>query len=256
MDQLFHKAKQNRIYQDVVEQIQAAILDGAIQAGSKLPPERDLCDLFQTSRGTLREALRILEQKSLIEVRLGVSGGAYVRDPSSELMAENLAMLIRSNEVDLEHLEEFREGIEGDVAGLAAHRATGEDLETLAQLLAEAARLRGEGLARWNDFVRIDEKIHLAIARIAGNPLYDYVLHSVHDNIQRYYDKFLAPGEQEMEENFQDLRLIIEAIAAHQPEQASGLARAHIRRFSAYMKGKRRSTAAQSGKINRPNDIQ
>ena len=140
--------------------------------------------------------------------------------------------------------------------GLAARRATGEDLEALAQLLAEAARLRGEGLARWNDFVRIDEKIHLAIARIAGNPLYDYVLHSVHDNIQRYYDKFLAPGEQEMEENFQDLRLIIEAIAAHQPEQASGLARAHIRRFSAYMKGKRRSTAAQSGKINRPNGIQ
>ena len=98
--------------------------------------------------------------------------------------------------------------------------------------------------------------LDIAIARIASNPLYDYVLHSVHDNIQRYYDKFLAPGEQEMEENFQDLRLIIEAIAAHQPEQASGLARAHIRRFSAYMKGKRRSTAAQSRKINRPNDIQ
>ena len=80
MEQLFRKAKQSRIYQDVVEQIQTAILDGEIEAGAKLPSERDLCDLFQTSRGTLREALRILEQKSLIEIRLGVSeiGRAHV----------------------------------------------------------------------------------------------------------------------------------------------------------------------------------
>jgi DNA-binding FadR family transcriptional regulator len=240
MEQLFHKAKQNRIFQDVVDQIQTAILDGEIEAGAKLPPERDLCELFQTSRGTLREALRILEQKSLIEIRLGVNGGAYVRDPNSELMAENLAMLIRSNEVSLEHLEEFREGIEGAVAGLAARRATIEDVRELQELVEEAAALRRDGLTRWNDFVRIDETIHMTIARIAGNPLYDFVLHSVHDNIHRYYDKFLAVGEQEMEENYQDLRLLVEAIAAHQPEQSTDLAREHVRRFSAYMINKRR----------------
>lgn len=240
MEHTFRKAKQNRIYQDVVDQIQTSILDGKITPGSKLPPERDLCELFQTSRGTLREALRILEQKNLIEIRLGVNGGAYVRNPNSELMAENLAMLIRSNEVGLDHLEEFREGIEGDVASLAAQRATAADIEQLQNLLAGAKQLCEQGLGRWPDFVRLDEQIHMAIAKVAGNPLYDFVLRSVHDNIQRYYDTFLNVSDHEMAENYEDLRLLIAAIQDHQAEKAWALAREHVRRFSAYMRGKRR----------------
>ncbi len=240
MEHTFRKAKQNRIYQDVVDQIQTSILDGKITPGSKLPPERDLCELFQTSRGTLREALRILEQKNLIEIRLGVNGGAYVRNPNSELMAENLAMLIRSNEVGLDHLEEFREGIEGDVASLAAQRATAADIERLQNLLAGAKQLCEQGLGRWPDFVRLDEQIHMAIAKVAGNPLYDFVLRSVHDNIQRYYDTFLNVSDHEMAENYDDLRLLIAAIQDHQAEKAWALAREHVRRFSAYMRGKRR----------------
>lgn len=240
MEHTFRKAKQNRIYQDVVDQIQTSILDGKITPGSKLPPERDLCELFQTSRGTLREALRILEQKNLIEIRLGVNGGAYVRNPNSELMAENLAMLIRSNEVGLDHLEEFREGIEGDVASLAAQRATAADIERLQNLLAGAKQLCEQGLGRWSDFVRMDEQIHMAIAKVAGNPLYDFVLRSVHDNIQRYYDTFLNVSTNEMAENYEDLRLLIAAIQDHQAEKAWALAREHVRRFSAYMRGKRR----------------
>lgn len=240
MELTFRKAKQNRIYQDVVDQIQTSILDGKITPGSKLPPERDLCELFQTSRGTLREALRILEQKNLIEIRLGVNGGAYIRNPNSELMAENLAMLIRSNEVSLDHLEEFREGIEGDVASLAAQRATAADMEGMQALLTEAKGLCDQGLTRWPDFVRLDERIHMAIARVAGNPLYDFVLRSVHDNIQRYYDTFLSVSEQEMAENYEDLRLLIAAIQEHQAEKAWAMAREHVRRFSAYMRDKRR----------------
>ena len=240
MEQYFRKAKQNRIYQDVVDQIQATILDGKITAGSRLPPERDLCDLFQTSRGTLREALRILEQKNLIEIRLGVNGGAYVRNPNGELMAENLAMLIRSNEVSLDHLEEFREGIEGDVSSLAAQRATAADMAGLQALLGQAKQLCDQGLARWPEFVRLDEQIHMAIARVAGNPLYDFVLRSVHDNIQRYYDTFLSVNEHEMAENYQDLLALVTAIEERQPEKAWALAREHVRRFSAYMRDRRR----------------
>ncbi|NOQ45359.1 MAG: GntR family transcriptional regulator [Desulfobulbaceae bacterium] len=60
---MFKKAKQNRIYQDVVKQIQNAILQDEIKAGEKLPPERELCNIFKTSRGTLREALRTLDKR-------------------------------------------------------------------------------------------------------------------------------------------------------------------------------------------------
>lgn len=240
MGNLFQRAKQSRIYQDVVEQIQTAILDGRISAGEKLPPERELCDMFQTSRGSLREALRILEQKSLIEIRLGTNGGAYVKDANAELMAENLAMLIRSHTVSLEHLAEFREGVEGFVTGLAALRSTAADNKKLVQLIDEAAACREGGLSRWGSFVQVDERVHTEVARIAGNPLYTFVLHSIHDNIHRYYDKYLVVGEIEMEENFQDLRLIVEAITEHDAAKAQKLAVEHVRRFSRYMAMKKR----------------
>ena len=176
MDKLFHKAKQNRIFQDIVDQIQTAILDGDLAAGDKLAPERELVEMFQTSRGTLREALRILEQKGLIEIRLGITGGAYVKDANAELMAENLAMLIRSHDISLEHLAEFREGVEGTVAGLAAKRSTTADKQKLLNLIREAEKICVKGTAFWSDFVQVDEKIHTEIARIAGNPLYSFVL--------------------------------------------------------------------------------
>lgn len=242
MGNLFHKAKQNRIYQDVVEQIQTAILDGQIGPGEKLASERELCDTFQTSRGTLREALRILEQKSLIEIRLGTSGGAYVKDVNAELMAENLAMLIRSHTVSLEHLAEFREGVEGAVTGLAARRSTATDNKKLATLIDEAAGCRERGVSGWGSFVQIDEKIHTEIARIAGNPLYIFVLHSIHDNIHRYYDKYLIVGEIEMDENFQDLQAIVQAIGEQDSGLAQKLAVQHVRRFTKYMAKKMRQS--------------
>jgi DNA-binding FadR family transcriptional regulator len=236
----FKKAKQNRIFQDVVDQIQVEILDGRIAPGERLPAERELCEMFQTSRGTLREALRILEQKSLIDIRLGVNGGAYVKDANGELMAENLAMLIRSQTISLAHLAEFREGVEGSVAGLAAQRALSADIKILYSFLAKADHFRNSGTDGWNNFVRIDEKIHTEIARIAGNPLYVFILNSVHDNIQRYYDKFLSVGKEEMEENYRDLRLIIEAIKNAEVELASSRAIRHVRKFSRYMEQKKR----------------
>ena len=79
MNQLFRAAKQNRIFQDVVEQIQEAIIEGHLKVGDRLPPERELKEMLQTSRSTLREALRVLEQKGLIEIKLGMGGGAVVK---------------------------------------------------------------------------------------------------------------------------------------------------------------------------------
>lgn len=62
---MFQAAKQTKIFQDVVEQIQEAILDGRLKAVDMLPAERELKQMFNISRGTLREALRVLEQKGL-----------------------------------------------------------------------------------------------------------------------------------------------------------------------------------------------
>jgi GntR family transcriptional regulator, transcriptional repressor for pyruvate dehydrogenase complex len=240
MAQLFRKAKQNRIFQDVVEQIQDAILDGKIEPGEKLPSERELGEMLGTSRGTLREALRILEQKGLIEIRLGVNGGAIIKETNWEQMSETLALLIRSQSVSLEHLSEFRQGVEGIVASLAAERASAEDIAELNDLMGEVESFYNKGISHWNSFVRADEKIHIALARISGNPLYRFVIGTIHDNIHRYYDKFLSGGETELEDNYQDLVELVNAISNRQVNEAGLLAREHVRRFNRHMDKKRK----------------
>ncbi len=240
MGTLFRRARQNRVYEDVVEQIQAAILDGKIPVGTRLPAERELCEQLHTSRGTVREALRILEQKGLIEIRLGASGGAYVQGAGSTLMAENLSMLLRSNDISLEHLEEFRAAIESSAAYLAARRITPEGITELQGLLVQASRLQEQGLAQWDAFVRADEAIHQAIARASTNPLYDYVLGSIHANIHHFYNMFLKAGSEVMEENCQDLKAICAAVINQKAEEAADLMRGHVRRFASYMQEQRR----------------
>jgi len=235
MESIFRKAKQNRIFQDVVEQIQDAILGGKLRSGEKLPSERELGEMLGTSRGTLREALRILEQKGLVEIKLGVNGGAVVKEATSEQLSETLALLIRSQSVSLAHLAEFREGVEGIVASLAAERATDVDIKELKKLLREAQKYKEKGLSQWGQFVKVDEQLHMALARISRNPIYRFIIETIHDNIHRYYDKFLSVGENELEENYQDLRQLVEAVCDKQVTEAGNLAKEHVRKFKRYM---------------------
>jgi DNA-binding FadR family transcriptional regulator len=232
---MFHAAKQNRIFQDVVDQIEEAILSGQLQTGDTLPPERDLKDMFQTSRGTLREALRVLEQKGLIEIKLGVGGGSVVKAAPLEQVCNGLDLLIRFQKISLRHLSEFREDVESAVAAIAARRAEAQDVQALEALVSDAREYRDRGVDYWREFVEVDKKIHQALARITGNPMYIVVHQAVHDNIQRYYEQFLPWTPKMLRENYQDLRAIVQSVKAGQDDQARNLAHRHVQRFSEYM---------------------
>jgi DNA-binding FadR family transcriptional regulator len=238
IDTMFKAAKQNRIFQDVVEQIQETIISGRLKPGEMLPSERDLKEMLQVSRGTLREALRVLEQKGLIEIKLGVGGGAVVQDVSYDQINESLALLIRYQKVSLQHLSEFRVGIEGRVAALAAARAMPADLIRLKSLLEQARQFAEKGSNSQKEFVGMDKKIHLALAEISGNPVYISLHHTVHDNIDQYYETFLVMKQREMEENFSDLGSIINAVEKKDVDEARQLAEAHVLRFNHYMENR------------------
>jgi len=236
MEPLFRAAKQNRIFQDVVDQIQEAIIDGNLKAGDKLPAERELREMLQTSRSTIREALRVLEQKGLIEIKLGMGGGAMVKSISADQMTESLDLLIQSRKVSLNHLAEFRKGVEGDVAAMAAVRATPEDIERLKGLLARAEACANAGENRISEFLDADKNIHLSFVQITGNPIYISVLKMVYDNIRRYFDTFLPMKEREMMENYKDLESIVMAVEKGAVDEARELAQSHVDRFNTYMK--------------------
>jgi DNA-binding FadR family transcriptional regulator len=232
----FRAAKQNRIFHDVVDQVQEAIIEGRLKAGDMLPPERELKEMLKTSRGTLREALRVLEEKGLIEIKLGVGGGPIVKSLGTEQISESLALLIRYQKVSLNHLAEFREGVEGNVAALAAERAKKIDIKKLKELLVEAKNQLEKGVSHWDDFVRIDEQMHTVLAKTAENPIYKSLVKVIHDNIHRYYERFLPREEHVLRENYQDLCDIVRAVEQKRATEARSLAQHHVRRFLYYLK--------------------
>ncbi len=240
MPQLFRAAKQNRIFQDVVEQIQEAIIDGHLKVGDRLPAERELKAMLQTSRSTLREALRVLEQKGLIEIKLGMGGGAVVREVTPDLVSESLDLLIRSNQVSLEHIAEFRERVEGDVVNLATLRLTDADIQALEKLLCEARQCLNRGVDGVPDFLSTDQRIHQYFAKITGNPIYISLFKTMHSNIRRYFDELLFKEESEMKENLQDLENVVAAMKKGDADTASKIARIHVRRFNQYMEMRER----------------
>ena len=233
---MFKEAKQNRVFQDVVEQIQGAILNGKLMPGTKLPPERELKDMFNTSRGTLREALRVLEQKGLIEIKLGVSGGATVKHIGTDPIVESLALLIRSGGVSLEHLAEFRIKIEGSLMELAASRATKKDIKELETLFNQAKACYEKN--DWENFLKTDERMHTYIGTMTRNPVFQFVQKSIHDNIHRYYAEYLPMNKERTLENLTDFEKIIDAMKVNDAKTASAIIMDHVKRFSDKMQAK------------------
>ena len=114
----------------------------------------------------------MLEQKGLIEMRLGISGGAIVKESNSDQFSESLALLIKHQKVPVSQLGEFREFMDGQVAALAAERATPEDIARLKELLAEAKRHLDKGVDYLDDFDRADNELHIAFAHVSRNMIF------------------------------------------------------------------------------------
>jgi DNA-binding FadR family transcriptional regulator len=251
-DTLFKKTSQQRIFEDLVAQIEGAILDGRLKAGDRLPAQRDLVNMFQTSRGPLREALRVLEQKGLLDIKRGVRGGAVVKLPSMTPVAESLGLLVRHREITLAELSEFREGVEGNVAAIAAQRATPEDLRELKRLLGQAKKHVRTGVSAWEPFCQVDNRIHVAIAKAAGNRVYEFVLRMVHDNIHQFYEAHPLKDLQIMQENYQDLCDIVTALEKQQATAVRSLMQSHVRRFTRYMNSRKPTGNAPDQKGGNP----
>ena len=115
----------------------------------------------------------------------------------------------------------------------------------LIHLLGKALECVEMGRSERNLFIGIDKQIHMTLAEITGNPIYISILHSIHENIHRYYDRFLSMEETELQENYQDLCRLVEAVEIGRVDQARELARDHVKRFNQYMK--KREDAFTSG---------
>ncbi len=118
-----------RLYESVIEQIMNLIKNNKLKPGDKLPPERELAEKLSISRGSLREAFRVLESRGLIKSKPG--GGRYIREirKNGHNSTENIISSLEKSSI-LELLE-AREMFEVKIAKIAAQKATPEDIELI-----------------------------------------------------------------------------------------------------------------------------
>lgn len=134
----FKPLRKIRLYEEVAEQIKKTMFNGQLKPGDHLPPERELCEIFNVGRPTIREALRTLSIMGLIEVNTG-KRGSTVKDCDitqyMEAMREQLSCLIKGDEKTIRDLWEVRKYIELGIAHSLATNATKGDFEKLDQFI-------------------------------------------------------------------------------------------------------------------------
>lgn len=157
---------------DIAAQLEAEVLGGALVPGTKLPSERELAQRLGVSRPLVREALRTLVERGLVEVSPG--RGAFVRAASTADAARPLGSHYRRQNVTVNHLIEVRMMFEPHAARLAATRATPAEIEEL-----RVAVEQNDAAEIVLDRARWDITIHRLVARMAHNPVIETTFESI-----------------------------------------------------------------------------
>lgn len=155
----------DNLSEQVADRIQQMIVAEALRSGDKLPAERELAERLGVCRPVIREAIRILEVRGLLCVKPGC--GTYVQQVTLQSTAAHLGLYVKLQHCPstMEELFEVRRMLEVEAAGLAAVRATGEDLQRLVTLIEAMSAECGQPEA----YARHDLDFHLAVAAGAHN---------------------------------------------------------------------------------------
>jgi GntR family transcriptional repressor for pyruvate dehydrogenase complex len=197
--------KSTRIYEEIVRQVRGLIAEGKLRSGDRLPPERDLAEKFMVSRTSVREALRALQSRGLIEIRAGE--GAFVKAISVEALIEPLALVILPHREAVGELFEARRLLEPAIAALAARRATPEEIAEMERILDEQAREVAQGRTG----LAQDAAFHAALANSAHNRAISRIVNALMDLLTQSREESLhTPGRPTR--SHQDHRRIVEAI--------------------------------------------
>ncbi len=157
-----------RASEAIYDQIKDLIISGQLAPGDRLPSERNMVEMLQRSRPTIREALRMLERSGFIRTMPGTNG-AIVQHPSTDGMEQSLEVMLHTSNVSLSCLAEYRKYNDTAVARWAAQRRTAEDIQALRQLLDETSHQIEQGLH--SGFAKTDFKFHSQLAVAAQNQM-------------------------------------------------------------------------------------
>jgi GntR family transcriptional repressor for pyruvate dehydrogenase complex len=210
--------------EQVASQIEEMILNESRVPDDKLPSERELSARMGVSRNVVREATRVLLSRGLVEIRPG--NGTYIRALSSSDASKPIGRLLRLRSGNtFGRLHEVRGTLEVEIAGLAAERATPEDIQRLEQAL-EGQQLNSDDPEK---FTRFDLEFHSALAAATHNELYSLLLEPITDLLLEFrlaayeFDKHHA-----VEGGLNHHQLLLDTVRAGDAEEARQVMRDHL----------------------------
>jgi GntR family transcriptional repressor for pyruvate dehydrogenase complex len=223
---LYDPIQPARLYERIVEQIERRILNGDLKLGDKLPPERELAEQLTVSRTAVREAVKALREKGLVEVQPG--RGTFIKNGTTQAVRLSLGLMMRFGGADgSASLVEVREIIEPEIAALAAARATEDDIAAM----REAVSAMDEALDDPVTFIEADLDFHLALAVATKNVLIPMLIDSIVDILREQRTRiFYVQGGPERGQYHH--KRILEAIIAHDSYAAQAAMRAHLQQVS------------------------
>lgn len=213
-------AREPRLSDKVAEMMLETILSKRLNVGDRLPSERELGDQFGVSRTVVREAVRALVAKGVIEVRSG--SGLRVAAVAADAVRESMSLFLRGGELDFENLNEVRALLEVHLAGLAANRATAEDIGRLRETHAQMDRESGDVEAAALD----DLEFHRRIALATHNVLFLVLMDSIGSALVDIRRANLRSGSTPM--TLSQHAAILDAIEAGDADGARDAMAAHL----------------------------
>jgi DNA-binding FadR family transcriptional regulator len=237
---MLSKNVRRKLYEYVVDELGLQIMRGDYRPGETLPNEDALCQELGVSRGVLREAMKVLIQKGLLESR--TKTGTLIRPPSCWNLFDPDVLIWKyqtGNKLEfLQNIMEVRRIIEAEATKLTAERAGTEDIERIRSIHDEMAKIIADGTGYPDkDFIQTDLKFHMAILEACGNELIVQIGHTMRQALvtARQSDRHDIEAQKAvLPSHF----MILDAIANHDPVKAYRSAQEHIEHVWHDMRGR------------------
>jgi GntR family transcriptional repressor for pyruvate dehydrogenase complex len=217
----------------VAQRIVRDVVHGGLRPGDLLPPERTMLEKYETGRGTLREALRLLEFQGVIALKPGPRGGPVLLDPDASHLASTVVLLMQLKEAPFRTIVEVRSALEPMISSLAAARISEESLTELGGTIDQMR----ETLGNQHYFLDANKRFHDIIAWSSGNALFGYIV----DSLLGIMDGTIIGIDYPSPRRAAILKAhesIFEAISARDAEESEARMRKHIEEYVRYAKRK------------------
>ena len=219
---MYEPIQSARLYEQIAAQIEERIIDGDLECGDKLPSELELADQFGVSRTAVREAIKALRAKGLVEVQPG--RGTFVTDGASQVLRTSLGQVLKISDAGrLENLIEIREILEPKIAALAAERAEQRDIEAMQAAIKAMDLTINDAEA----FIEADLAFHLALAHATKNVLIPLLIDPIVDMLQEQRIRIFQM-EKGSERGQYHHKRILATIVEHNPQAAHDAMEAHL----------------------------